>query len=374
MAGGRRRNGTVLIVIALLIIVALAAVYFLVLRPQQQAQQAQPLPSQAAPVEQTVPVVITTQHIGRGAVITKDVLTTVDLPVSKVPEGLYFKDVNEVIGMRTKYDMDAQMFVTKSLVTESVPGSRTAFQIDPGKAAVSIPINAATAVNFAPQAGDHVMVIACFLFLDLDQNFQTRLPNFTSSVLAPGPGQNGTTASTTVTSGGALSSQGRFELDTSFNQPVYVTGSEAQRPRLVCQTVIQDAAVLRLGKFPINAADTSIESSQPTPTPTPNPNGEAAAPVVEPASMTLVVSPQDAVMLYYLMQTGANLNMALRGAGDTQQIVTEPVTMQFVMDQKNVPLPAKLPYGLEPRINNLQNQANGSAGSSASNAVAQPQP
>jgi hypothetical protein len=45
--------------------------------------------------------------------------------------------------------------------------------------------------------------------------------------------------------------------------------------------------------------------------------------------------------------------MALRGAGDTGAIATDPVTLQYIMDQKNIPSPLKLPYSIEPRIDTI---------------------
>jgi pilus assembly protein CpaB len=66
------------------------------------------------------------------------------------------------------------------------------------------------------------------------------------------------------------------------------------------------------------------------------------------------VTPQDAVAInYVLMNQGAKINLALRSAGDSKVVKTESVTLQFLMDQYNVPFPSKLPYGLEPRTDNL---------------------
>jgi hypothetical protein len=56
------------------------------------------------------------------------------------------------------------------------------------------------------------------------------------------------------------------------------------------------------------------------------------------------------VTLNYLIIAGGKLNLVMRAAGDDQRIATEAVTLQFVLDQYNIPNPAKLPYGLEPRI------------------------
>jgi hypothetical protein len=54
-----------------------------------------------------------------------------------------------------------------------------------------------------------------------------------------------------------------------------------------------------------------------------------------------------------LLSNKVQLTMALRSAGDLQILSTQPVTLQFVMDQKNIQLPAKLPYGVEPRTEAL---------------------
>jgi pilus assembly protein CpaB len=54
--------------------------------------------------------------------------------------------------------------------------------------------------------------------------------------------------------------------------------------------------------------------------------------------------------LNYLILVGGRLNLVMRSAGDDQRVSTEAVTLQFVLDQYNIPNPAKLPYGLEPRL------------------------
>jgi pilus assembly protein CpaB len=75
---------------------------------------------------------------------------------------------------------------------------------------------------------------------------------------------------------------------------------------------------------------------------------------VDPDQISLVVSPQDAVTINYIMlNSGAMLNLALRSAGDTKVDKTEAVTLQFLMDQYNIPFPSKLPYGTEPRVDVL---------------------
>jgi pilus assembly protein CpaB len=113
--------------------------------------------------------------------------------------------------------------------------------------------------------------------------------------------------------------------------------------------LIQDAVVLWVGDFPTGPITTG-----PQPTPTPAPEGEQVATVSEkPQVLTLIVTPQDAVTLNYLMLAGASFNLALRGSGDVDRYPIEAVTLQFILDQYGIPSPAKLPYGIQPRIDQL---------------------
>jgi pilus assembly protein CpaB len=135
--------------------------------------------------------------------------------------------------------------------------------------------------------------------------------------------------------------------------------TEPQRPRLVSQSLLQDVIVLKVGEFPYEGF--------PEPTPTPSP--EEAAPVDEaqeaappappppPEVITLIVTPQDAItlnyLLYYQKSNSAQLTLALRSAEDNTRVATEAVTMQYLLEQYNIPVPAKLPYGNEPRLDQL---------------------
>ena len=52
---------------------------------------------------------------------------------------------------------------------------------------------------------------------------------------------------------GAGSPVGRIEIDPALGEtgPLYVIPSEDQRPRLVTQSIVQDAIVLWVGDFPL---------------------------------------------------------------------------------------------------------------------------
>ncbi len=351
MAASGRKTGRTIILLAILLIVIFAGV-FLFLRLQQQtstppADQAQPTVS-----TETVGIVISAQSISRGSVITSDKVTTIDYPKEKIVEGTtFFNNVEEVVGKRAKYDLDPQVPLTASLVMDTA-GSIPSFQIPAGMAAIPIPVTKLTAVSFAPQAGDHVMVVACLNIVDIDQEFQSILPNKSAAVSSPGvlEGQLPQLAMGLAT--GDSSDQGRVELDENLNEPLYVQPSEAQRPRIVCQTVLQDAIVLKLGDFTTEGEEAVQATAEPE-TSGGQEDVQATPTPATPDNLTLIVSPQDVVLLNYLIQANVKMTVALRSAGDAQAINTDAVTLQFVLDQKNIPLPVKLPYGIEPSADSL---------------------
>jgi pilus assembly protein CpaB len=375
------RRGRLFIFLALILVVGLVVVYFFMQR-FQSAGIGTPSVQATPTVIPTVNVVVVTQHVSRGQLISDSVLGTVPYQRDLFIEGMV-TDKTEVVGKRAKLDLEAGFVLTQNMFTAtpdlSTIGSDTALMIPRGMVSISIPIDRLSSVTFAPQRGDHVNVIITMLFVDLDANFQSILPNGSGNVLANGksvligPQQSSSTSSSNTPSQGStltnadtlstLSNQsvpgggvvGRTELDPSYNTPFYVVPSEKQRSRLVSQTLIQDVIVLQMGDFPAEqqkVTPTPVEGAGPTPTPEPN-TANLQATTTAPDVITLIVTPQDAVTLNYLIYSGAKLTLVLRGSGDDTRVQTEAVTLQFLMDQYKVPVPAKLPYGLEPRIDNL---------------------
>ena len=365
MAPGTKRSGGIFFLLALVVILLLVAVVIGVkflpsLMPgiAPKLQSATPVPP--APTPMSVKVVILAQPVNRGGVVTEAMITLADIPQISYTQGLFFTDPKDVINKKARLDLFPGTPLTPALLVDNRQGSVPSFDLPAGMVAISIPISRLTSVAYALEPGDHVNVMASFLILDVDQNFQTRLPNKVGQVILPGeitPGQTtsgGTSGTINVTAGTA--DQGRAELDPSLNQPVYVLPSEPQRARLISQTLIQDAIVLWVGTFTTSAYEKATGGEVVQPTPTTVPQGQQAAPAPAapppPDIITLVVSPQDAITLNHIMLTGpsAKINLALRSAGDTSKVQTDAVTLEFIMDQYKIPVPAKLPYGTEPRF------------------------
>lgn len=297
-----------------------------------------------------------------------------------------FGDEREIIlfGGYATSNVDAGEFLSRDDVTfdagQIIGGqsSSHAGLIPAGSVAFPIPTNRFSNVAFGVSRGDHVNVIATLLFVDLDSQFQSILPNLTAGVIGWETGDsvvlyNGTStelrgdplADTLVAqsaSGGPTSPQGRAELDSLLNQPFYYIPSELQRPRIVSQTVLFNKQVLQLGNFQlVDEQGRELVILTPKPTLTgPQQSGEEPIPTdvppwaIAPDVVTLIVEPQEAVTLNFLVYSKVQLTLALRPPGDTTDInFTEPVTLQFLMERYQIPSPVKLPYGLNPRIDVL---------------------
>jgi hypothetical protein len=182
------------------------------------------------------------------------------------------------------------------------------------------------------------------LFVDVDPAFQTVLPNFTSVLSGTGflEGQL-PVLSVSAATVELPSRQGRVELDPTLQQPFYAVPGEAQRPRLVCQMILQDVVVMKLGNFSVQAPPTD-------PNATPSP---AQVQQATPDIVTLMVNPQDSISLNYFVYTGAMLSMTLRNPNDTSRFAAESATLTSLLTQYNISLPSKLPYAAQPRIDVL---------------------
>jgi pilus assembly protein CpaB len=391
------RRGRTFLYLALILILGLVAVavfYMRFMQPKGGPTTAQESPT---PVVDLVNVVVVTQRVPRGAMLDETLLSM--FPIQRdlvIP--YYFTDMAEVVGRRAKIDLEANMLLTTSMVVDtaeqlSATGSNAALSIPKGMVAVSIPISRLSSISYAPRPGDHVSVIVTLAFVDLDTEFQSALPNVSSAVLGAGPGvvvgsPAGETSQAAATgeqqkpeapsveadlvkitaqtvSGGPVSVVGRAETGGVLEETFYIIPSEKQRPRLVSQTLLPDAIVLNVGNFPFEETTaTLLTEAQPTPQPTPEAKqtkgveevttAEAPKP---PDVITLIVTPQDAVTLNYLLALApygsAQLTLALRSAGDDTLIQTEAATLDFLLKQYNIPIPVKLPYGIEPRVDEL---------------------
>jgi Flp pilus assembly protein CpaB len=116
---------------------------------------------------------------------------------------------------------------------------------------------------------------------------------------------------------------------------------------LATQLTLQDIEVLGVGRWvkeevPQEEQDDQARSGEPVP-------------VELPAYITLMVSPQDALVLKLAREDNASIDLAIRAKDDGQQFTTQQVTLDYIMARFGVSLPAQQPYSLK-GINNTRPQ------------------
>lgn len=338
------RRGRTLIIVLLILVIGLVVVFFAarqLLGSSNNNQQAQ-----AAFVE----VYVAGQNIPQGGKISEDLLTTISIPQDKVVAVMFTRqELPALLSNKVaKFPLDQGVVLTESMVGDAssavpISGPQWAALIPPGMTAISIPASRLSLAGYAINDGAHVNINACMLFVDVDPTFQTVTPNLTATLTGTGfVAESLPVLSMGVSAGGG--SQGRLELEPSLQQPLYLLPSEPQRPRMVCQMLLQDVVVMKLGNFSLtNATQQTQQQGQQQQAP------QAAAPDI----VTLIVSPQDSITLSYLMYTNAQITMTLRNPSDQSRQPTEASTLQFLLSQYNIPIPAKLPYSLDPSTREL---------------------
>jgi pilus assembly protein CpaB len=364
------RLGRILIILAIIVILILVAAY-VVLNLQGNGGEQGPI--------NTTDVVILLQPVERGQTVTAEMLGFLAYPTEQTIEPM-FTDPSEVVGRLARFDLDGGLVLTESMLVGdgsqlSTTGSDQALLIPAGMVAFPIPIDRFSSVAYGLRDGDSVNVISTLLMVDLDQSFQSELPNHTGAVIGPGQNviitiQEGESISSEIitsdlinaltaqiATGGAVSPQGRAESDPVLNQPFYLIPSESQRPRLVSQTVLQNITILHVGNYPYTDENGDLVENAYQPATTAvdaEGNPVSAGPKPPPDIVTLIVTPQDAVTLNYLIYAGADLSLALRGSGDDSTVEIDAVTLEYLLETYDIPLPNRLPYGLDPRIDEFE--------------------
>ncbi|HEX5807922.1 MAG TPA: hypothetical protein VFY25_04600 [Anaerolineales bacterium] len=337
------RRGRILIFLVLIVVIGLALLYFAY---TQFGRTAIGQPTPAALTE----VYFAAQNIPQGTTITREMLGTFSIPPENVAEVMFtVGEEGALVDQTARFTLEQGVVITSAMVGEGpveISGPSWAVQIPSGMVAAAIPTNRLALVGYGVNDGAHVNVNACMLFVDIDPAFQTILPNFTAVVTGTGFQQEGAAPllSVSIAGGGEGSRQGRVELDPTLQQPFYAVPSEAQRPRLVCQMILQDIVVLKLGTF-------ALQTAAPDPNATPSP--AQAQQQANPDIVTLMVNPQDSISLNYFVYSGAMLSLSLRNPNDTSRFSAESATLTSLLTQYNISLPSKLPYGVQPRVDIL---------------------
>lgn len=308
---------------------------------------------QVAPTEvASSQVYYASQNIPQGTTITPEMLDTFSIPQGNVAEVMFtVGEEANLIGQTARFTLDQGTLITSSMVGADpgeLPGPAWAVQVPAGMVAVAIPTNRLATAAYGVNDGAHVNVNACMTFVDVDPAYQSALPNYVSAmrdVFFPPDGAERPYISIEPLTLEFPSRQGRVELDPTFQKPIYTVPSESQRPRLVCQMILQNVVVMNLGNFQLQTP----VAVDPNATPVAGQTQQDAAPDI----ITLMVTPQDSIALNYFVYSGAVMSMTLRNPNDNSRIEAQSATLTSLLTQYNISLPSKLPYAQQPRLDVL---------------------
>ena len=359
------RRGRMLIVVALILILCVVAAFFVTrgLNPPTTGGEETPVAPDVGYI------LIAAQDIPRGAEILEAALVVAPFPADSIVETM-LHDKNQATGFHARMDIDRGLPITENMITKEPgdvlgSGSEASIAIPRGMTAIAVPISRLSSVAYALRPGDSVDVLATFMIVDLDRDFQTREPNDTLIMLGT-EGQNLTAFvcnDLQQTDRGPQCTNpvpppfGKLVTEEVSQQPLYAKPVEPQRPRVVSQRLIDYATVLHVGTFTLEAEEEAAAAAPvagASGAPPAQTQGQAAVPtIVRPDIVTLIVTPQEALALNWAIKTGVDLVMTLRAPGDTSADVTTSVTLQYLFDTYVITVPAKQPYGLEPRLDEL---------------------
>ena len=324
----------------------------------------------ATPVTRYEWVVVADMPLPVGERLREDLLTTERRPTSNIAlqGGYTFSDPEELIGEIIKTNIaDGQAILAPMLALDptdlAATGSDIALYIDQGLVAVAFPIDQYSGAAYALRPGDMVDILMSMPVVELDPEYNTKLPNITQRVdeLALAEGRNFLFPE-------AL--EGRLELVEPLNLVGEVSGpigedeesKSTQVPRRITQLTIQQAEVIWVGTWqdPLElerradqasaeAELASIGNDLPVPTPTPLP----VRLEVEPDIVILSMTAQDALALKWSLERGLDIDLALRAPGDTTVFATNSVSLPILVENGALRIPEKNDFGIDPSLYKL---------------------
>ncbi len=290
-------------------------------------------------------IVVAVQNIPRGMIIRQEA-TAIELqkwPNEHLPVAFY-TDIAEVDGKMARTDIPLGIPVMPDMIVKpgdslSAEGSAASVFSPQDRVAYAIPMDLQGGVAWAIRPGDHVDVIAAVKLLAVDAEFQSQLPN--QFFALPQTEEDNTFSGV----------YGRFETLPN-GQPALVFPTGEMQPNLVVQMTVQDAIVWKLGVWPTEEeekAAAAAAAATPAPAapaaatgltanPTPTPAPVSSIRFTDYAPVTLLVKRDESLVLKYLYEIGADLDLVLRPAGFTEPVMqTQPVWLRYVIDKYQLP-------------------------------------
>ncbi|HSJ54249.1 MAG TPA: Flp pilus assembly protein CpaB, partial [Anaerolineae bacterium] len=244
------------------------------------------------------------------------------MPVDSIPEGA-LRSMDGTAGMLAAGPIPQGTVIQQALLISPVQlmaEGELGTLVEPGFVAVAMPIDELSSVSYGVRPGDYVDVLMTLYFIDVDPETQMREPICPPT--CPCPPECPTQEQST-----------QIELS-------------PQIPRLASQLTLQDIQVLGVGRWEQEQVQPQEEVEQQQQAQQAQQGGQPVPPDL-PAFITLMVTPQDALVLKLAREAGASIDLAVRAEDDTQQFATQQVTLDYLMARFTIGLPAKQAYTIE---------------------------
>jgi len=333
----------------------------------EEAGAEQPGLEPALTLQPMVEVVVSRQTLPRGWQFTEadaepDGWLILEQRLEAEVEGNEFTRIEDVIGLYSRADIFQGETLTKDMLVADpglvgVEDYGPSSLIPPGMVAAAIPMDRLSSVAHAVAEGDYVDIMITFRFYKIDGEFQTYLENagvffVDQAVNVPTAGDAGADAvqNTAITQEiFMISPYGRFET-LPTGDLVHISPSEFQRPFPITM-ILQNARAIQVGEWePPNAIQL------PTPTPPPLEEGQAT-PTFSPGNVVptpsppdvilLALSPQQQLFLKYALESGADIDLALRSPGDNQVYSIQNVDLNFLLEHFGIAVPENFDFSVD---------------------------
>lgn len=291
-----RRGSTILTIVGVLLALTTAAIaYVVVVRGPGPAP-----PSPTVTPEPKVPAVIALQDIPAYTDIPAEAVGTQEIAESKLTNHLLAPEA--VVGWRAARTILRGSFIMSDWIVDPETvvqeGKNASLNITPdaqGRSRVAMAFEAAELrdVAGAIQNGDFVDILISYELIDTEQELPEPEAPAVEGCPAPCPERTAV---------------------------------------LLAQLLLQDVEVYRVGPWLM-------------PTPTPAPEGEEVEEAPEEAQpvrsriLTLLLTQQDALVVKFARESGASIDLVLRGRDDHEQVRTETVSLQYVLTRFEITMP-----------------------------------
>jgi pilus assembly protein CpaB len=334
----------------------------------------------------TTMIVVAARDIPRGTRVQLEDLRVAPYPVTEdlsLPAGAIevsdesMEGLSQIVGRVARSDIITDQPVYSFLLADADDtvdiadqGSDAALSIPPGRVAMAIPIDRFSGVGYALRSGDTIDIIMSMLIVDIDEDFQTLLPN-DQILLAYDPETN------TLTTTQYPSGRESIDEDIPFDEAtvVEVPSEDRPRPRRGSQLMVDNALVLNVGEYDlVDLYQPIVVTPEPEPEEAEEPadgeggdgeetvgdvaddgEGDGAAeeepdlPVIRLPDMVIIAVPrQDALVLNFAIESGISIDVVLRSAfdDDLEDVVSDTVTLDYLLETYGFSEPPRIGVGI----------------------------